>query len=193
LEQLILDWLEIEKKRKPFIVESQEKERSVEIGGISLQTRIDRIDRLDDGRQVIIDYKTGEPKISAWHGDRPDEPQLPLYCISSREPVAAVAYAQLKRGKIQFAGLAEEAGLAPGINKSDEVRSNPLPWNELEARWREVITRLCEEIQAGFADADPKKFPETCKNCDLMALCRIHEGSPLESDETEENTREAPR
>jgi hypothetical protein len=29
----------------------------------------------------VIDYKTGEAKVAAWLGDRPDEPQLPMYAL----------------------------------------------------------------------------------------------------------------
>ena len=60
--------------------------------------------------------------MSDWAGDRPDEPQMPLYSVTHDEAVAAVAFARLKRGKdFGFAGLAESAGILPGsrlLNKT---------------------------------------------------------------------------
>ena len=38
-----------------------EKRGSAEVAGVMLSGRLDRIDRLEDGRLAIIDYKTGQP------------------------------------------------------------------------------------------------------------------------------------
>ena len=37
----------------------------------------------ENGYYTIIDYKSGKPNINDWFGDRPKQPQLPLYCIKS--------------------------------------------------------------------------------------------------------------
>ncbi len=69
----------------------------------------DRSTRLADGSRMVIDYKTGIPKLSQWFGDRPDEPQLPLYALAESD-VAAVAFAQIRKGDARFPGIAAEAG-----------------------------------------------------------------------------------
>ena len=53
---------------------------------------IDRVDRLADGARVLIDYKTGNAAAD-WRGERPDNPQLPIYALLhpeawSRSPMA---------------------------------------------------------------------------------------------------------
>ncbi len=93
LARLLNEWLEQEKTRVPFSVIAIEEKHSVNFAGLNLQLRIDRIDQLENGELLLIDYKTGSPKLKSWLGKRPDEPQLPLYAVSHHTPVAAIAFA----------------------------------------------------------------------------------------------------
>ncbi len=63
LERLLAEWLEIEKSRSEFVVRKQEEERLVTLGGLQIRTRADRVDESPDGRQIILDYKTGGSQI----------------------------------------------------------------------------------------------------------------------------------
>jgi probable DNA repair protein len=166
LERLLGAWLELEKQRAPFTVLASEKKGSAEAGGVRCEVRVDRVDRLDDGRQVIIDYKSGQPSPSSWAGERPDEPQLPLYAVSHQGPLGAVLFGQLRTGEAVFKGYAAEQGLVPGA----EVRD----LDPEIAEWRRVLDRLGADFRAGVADVDPKK-PATCRHCSLLALCRFSE------------------
>ncbi len=170
LEQILRDWLELEKQRAPFVVGTPEQERIVELGGMQLRLKVDRVDRLPDGREIILDYKSGEPNTQAWSGERPDEPQLPLYCITHGSELAAVAFAQLKRGALQFKGIASGddvaamlRGAKPAGSMTDQIRE-----------WRTVLERLAEEFRQGSAAVNPKAA-KTCSTCRLAALCRIRE------------------
>ena len=57
LIRLALGWLKEDRKRSDFAVVAIEAKRKVAIGGLTLTTRLDRVDELDDGRRIIIDYK----------------------------------------------------------------------------------------------------------------------------------------
>ena len=48
-------------------------------------------------------------------------------------------------------------------------------WDELVAQWRREIDALGDEFVRGEARVDPKRGLATCRNCDLQALCRVHE------------------
>ena len=76
------EWLALEKKRPPFQVIEQETERSLELSGLRLRLKIDRIDQLEDGGQLLIDYKTGMTSIQDWLTERLRQPQLPLYALN---------------------------------------------------------------------------------------------------------------
>jgi hypothetical protein len=46
-------------QRPRFTIEGVEEQLSIGIGGMTLALRLDRVDRLEDGSIVVIDYKTG--------------------------------------------------------------------------------------------------------------------------------------
>ncbi len=177
LKHLLLEWLAIERLRSPFEVASLEAERCVQAGGLTLKARIDRIDRLTDGREIIIDYKTNAPSIAAWSDTRPDEPQAPLYAISHAAPLAAVAIAQVAPGDSRFKGYAAEAGALPGIKAFTKTAEGVL-YDSLADRiaaWRPVLEKLANDFLQGRAEIDPKRGKKTCETCHAGALCRIRE------------------
>ncbi len=175
LRQLIAEWLEVEKHREPFEVVQPEGERFAEVSGIRCKVKIDRIDRLTDGREVIIDYKTGEPNLQFWDTDRPDEPQLPLYSTIHEKPLAGVLFAQIKTGKLKFLGLVDKDVEMPGGVHVD------LP-AQIKA-WRAVLEKLGSDFRAGNAEADPKNPGKQCRYCPLAILCRIAETETALDDE----------
>ncbi|MBT3707842.1 MAG: hypothetical protein HOG19_00270, partial [Gammaproteobacteria bacterium] len=82
LSGLLKQWLAIEKTRDPFVVIATEKALLINLEGLPLRVRIDRIDRLEDGSLALIDYKTGKCALNKWQGERLEEPQLPLYSVT---------------------------------------------------------------------------------------------------------------
>jgi len=172
LQRLLAEWLNIEKSRPEFTVAGIEAERAIAIAGLQVKVRADRVDALPDGREIILDYKTGQLKSRGWEGERPDEPQLPLYCVSNERPVAAAAFALIRTGELQFRGSG--AGLPEMVKMKIDP---PLPFDAQMEEWRRVLEHLAQEFRAGRAEVDPK--PGACDNCGLRALCRIRE---LEND-----------
>lgn len=176
LHRLLSAWLEFELTRSPFEVTLQEKkEEDVAIGPLLISLRVDRIDRIfsEDGEalgEVILDYKTGQATPAAWKGDRPDEPQLPLYA-ALREPgtVAGIAFASLRPGTdMGMRGLEVSDGILPKASKH--------PFATLEdqiADWRRVLTNLATDFADGDARVSPKDYPATCKLCRQRILCRL--------------------
>jgi probable DNA repair protein len=169
LECVIGDWLLLEKKRRPFAMLEQEERRRVRVGGIDLDIRADRVDRLEDGERVILDYKTGECSPSDWEGPRPDDPQLPIYAVTADFPVAGVFFGRLKTGKVGFQGLARSGGIVPGV----KVPGSQPPLGDTIGGWRDVLDRLGGDFRAGRAAVDPKDRGTTCRYCALPTLCRI--------------------
>lgn len=169
LARLARDWLEVERGRAPFEVVQIEEKKVLEAGGLSFHGRIDRMDRLQDGSYALIDYKTAaQLSPRRWMGERPDEPQLPLYAVSAPEDVAAVAFAKIRSGKMRFMGYSRAAGALPQLTHYPT-------WDELRASWQASLQALAAGFAAGDARVDPKRGLATCRQCDLQPLCRVHE------------------
>lgn len=170
LAEVLIAQAEFEKERAPFRVFAQEDKRTVGIGGLEIEARIDRVDELPGGRQVIIDYKTTSPSPNAWAGTRPDEPQLPLYAISSAAPVDGVVFATVGPDGPGFRGYA--AGEARLVG----ARTFPMPSGEQLAEWRRVLEPVAAAFRSGAAEVDPKARA-ICELCRLTPLCRVHEAA----------------
>jgi RecB family exonuclease len=175
LEELLLEWLTLERERAPFEVVAIETARRLEVGGVQLELRLDRIDRLEDGGELLLDYKTGSAPVSRWFDSRPDEPQLPLYTLTAGAAPAGLAFARVARGECGFSGLAARDGIGPGIEPFAPARGRAQDWaGQLEA-WRQTLSALGEQFRAGVVTVDPKRYPITCDSCSLRTLCRVEE------------------
>jgi probable DNA repair protein len=178
LEARVLDLIEVDLARAPFVVESIETARTARIGALTLELRPDRVDRLADGSLAVIDYKTGgDAEVTAWLDERPRLPQLPAYvqALGSAQ-VRAVAFARVRSGDTRYEGVARDGESFPGL-KVPGGRGGPRGfdrWDTLIAEWQRRIEALANEYAAGDARLAPDP-PRACEYCHLGALCRIAE------------------
>lgn len=185
LTRLTGEWLEYERERAPFEVVERERKRPVTLSGLSMNLRLDRLDRLADGTHALIDYKTGAAKFTSWLGDRPDEPQLPLYLLTAEQPISALAFARLKRGErgkvFGFEGVSAVDNLLPDVAPIEQKRGMDkkgyISWDVLVQEWETTLDALARGFAGGAAQVDPKNGGLTCAQCDLQSVCRIAEMS----------------
>jgi ATP-dependent helicase/nuclease subunit B len=182
LTRLAHDWLAIERARGDFEVVNMEQKQPVTFGGITVNVKLDRLDRLAEGGYAVLDYKTGDCKVGAWLGARPDEAQLPMYAIGGGRDVAAVAFAHVKAGELGFVGLGRKPDLLPGVNVIEKNRSRGANryanWEALLEGWRQELEAIGRGFSEGDARVDPKRR-DTCSSCDQAMLCRVAEKSPF--------------
>src|SRR5713101_327689 len=172
LARLGHEWFEkVEKQRPPFSVVSTEEKRPIVFSGVTFDARIDRMDRLESGGHAIVDYKTGGGNVTAkrWQGERPDEPQLPLYAVSAKEEITAVVFARFRPGDMRFVGLSRDEKALPKVPKAKEG------WQPMLRDWKKEADRLGQSFAGGEAGVDPKKDLMTCRYCGLETLCRVYE------------------
>ncbi len=172
LVELTLRWLALEKLREqPFRVASREDRINVDLDGLVLRVRADRIDTLEDGRRVVIDYKTGaRVDATGWTEDRLREPQVPLYAITQQQ-LAGALLAQVHRTRQRFVGTTAEEGIAPGVSAFEGSDAIP-DWDALIEHWRERLRALADEILGGHVAVAPRDA-DACRYCDLPGLCRV--------------------
>jgi len=188
LTRLITEWLNCEATRIPFEVAGTEVDNTITLGDLTLRVRIDRIDRLNDGTLLVIDYKSGSVTPKSWELPRPDDVQLPLYAGFALDEGSAVegetgglVYARLRVGNCGFAGHVgdAQATLISGLKGGNALVKRPLTAEQL-IDWRLHIEKLARDFIDGKAPVDPREAPKTCESCGLEALCRIQEARAAE-------------
>jgi probable DNA repair protein len=178
LKALLLRLTELEKSRAPFEVVAREQQRALQVAGVQLNARLDRVDRLADGSEIILDYKTGLAHTGGWLGERPDEPQLPLYAVSSEADVSGIAFVQLRAREVAFRGVTRDEAVLPevaALATSKTFAAQYAHWPALLQSWRGVLEQLARDYLAGRAAVAPKDLRRTCEYCELGALCRVRE------------------
>lgn len=177
LQKLFLQWLELEKLRPDFKVISQEETRNITVGNIPLTVRVDRVDELENSKKIIIDYKTAKyNSTKSWFGERPDEPQLPLYCIADSEKAIGILFAQINPEEIKWVGISETELGIDSVKTLIKTKDADAPtWKLQVQQWQLTLEKLAMDFLQGIAYVDPKEIVETCNHCHLHSLCRIHE------------------
>ncbi len=174
LLRLVQQWLEVEVERAPFSVLELEERRQISLGGLEFSLKADRIDQLEDGSLLVIDYKSGKEKsCNGWFDERMDEPQLPLYASSCEGDVGGVYRVYLRADGSVLRGVSQRAGVVPGDKAFADLaeKLGYAGWDDLLQQWRQNLEQLALEMREGHAVVDPK----SCDYCPLTALCRIHE------------------
>jgi probable DNA repair protein len=180
LTELITKWLEYEAARVEFEVTETEAKRTIQLAGLTLDLRLDRVDRLKDGSQLVIDYKSGNVSPSSWDLPRPDDVQLPLYAgfaLKPDEMLGGLVFAKVRAGDQGFAGRVGDAAatLFSGLRGTNPLVKNPFTAEQL-LDWRDCIERLARDFLSGKAEVDPRDPREkTCERCGLQTICRIDE------------------
>lgn len=170
LTQLLLSWLTLERERGAFVAQQIETQHTINFAGLQLTVRVDRIDQLDAGGQLIIDYKTGQVNTSAWQSDRFDDPQLPLYaCTLVPNGAQAIAFAQINASEQRFAGTGCGTGIS-GIADVPEAQ-----WQEQLSLWQQRLTELADEFREAWAVVDYRNKAARTYDQALEGLTRADE------------------
>lgn len=179
LIKLINQTVDLEKQRENFKIIGLEQKQKYSFEHFTVHMKADRIDQLDNGEYVVIDYKTGLPTMSSWFGERPKEPQLPLYSIIQAD-TAHLIFAQVRLNNCIYKGISQDAESFSAKIKTvknfektsyDYQASN---WSAQQQQWKITIEQLANDFALGRAAVDPLDYT-ACNFCDLHSLCRINE------------------
>jgi probable DNA repair protein len=185
LSKLALTWLwEVERTRpQAFEVTMAEEEFKLLIEGIQVKLVIDRVDTLDDGRLMVIDYKTGSaPDFKNWASDKITEPQLPIYAafVLQDEDIAAICFGKLRLTDGGFAGVAADDDIVPGIKAFNHEKNKLFDpelfpdWAAIRQHWHTQITRTAQALKAGEASV-VFESEQDLGYCDVLPLLRLPE------------------
>ena len=195
LLQLALAWLELDLERPDFEVVGCEAKINIVFEGLPLELRLDRLDKLSGGELLLIDYKTGKPQLSQWQGDRPAEPQLPLYALSAQfdpdhtgsEEIVAIAFARVDKSASELLGLGNLAeslsGKLDGVSQPEECPRLDLPenWADVKEFWQQTLAQLAADFKNGRAEVDYRDANAERYSEDYHPFTRIHERDQIDN------------
>ncbi len=165
LTNLLLEWLVIEQAREPFEVVALEEMFELDLAGLRLRVRVDRLDRID-GAELVLDYKTGKVALRGLLESPPEDAQLPAYSLIS-ERIDGVYYAQIRDGDTRLFGAASpDAQIAQArlAKVSDD-------WSRQRQTWHDDLNGIARDFLEGQAAVAPRG--RACDYCHLPGLCRI--------------------
>ncbi len=125
-----------------------EKPFSFRMGHHTLRGRVDRVDRLPDGRFELIDYKTGRPRSAS---QLREDVQLSLYAVGARE----AWHVDAERQSYHY------------VLDDEKV---PVPTDDIDRDWiSETVSEVASGILAqGF---EPTPSYAACSICDFRIAC----------------------
>ena len=190
LRMRLEEWMRIESERLRFeVIGCEEELNGVNVGGLNLKLRADRIDQVDGFNRLLIDYKTGAVSPNDWNPPRPSDPQLPLYAVFGNvEDLRGILFARIVAGKSCFSGSVADASAQPFADAKQNASLVRDPYTEaMRDGWHDALLALAAEFLRGEAVVDPKEGKKTCQHCPLPGLCRVAElHNPLEENGDEE-------
>ncbi|ACT48329.1 PD-(D/E)XK nuclease family protein [Methylotenera mobilis] len=179
LFNLVGDWLQFEKERGvAFKMIGCEVSKLVQICGIEVTLKIDRVHELENGGLEFIDYKTGQtPKTKNWGEDRITEPQLPIYAsfyAENTQAVTGIYFGMVKVADHAFSGVGEVNFETEQAKRKPAFTQNFVDWPHLLQHWKASIEDIALELKAGeaatrFSDATDLMY------CEVTTLLRLPE------------------
>lgn len=166
-----LKWLDTDKSRSDFSIHALEKAFKLNLGDHLIDIRIDRID-YEEGKPVLIDYKTGQVNITDTFHPTFHHPQMALYALT-QTTLPKVAYAKLSHtgSSLQALDLSSESC----VKKHSQARGEEIDdIDALKATWNERATNILNRYQMGIYHVAPIN-PSVCNLCDYQSLCRVYD------------------
>jgi probable DNA repair protein len=145
--------------RQGFSVAAVEKSVETEISGIQVRLRIDRIDELDSGGLVILDYKTGMRKPFLDNNGDLRDTQLAVYARALGDPVAGLGLVNI-----------DSRGVA--IDAAGCAFTPDLDWDDTLSRWRSQVDDAATAIRCGDVRINMQTGVQASRPLSLLSRIR---------------------
>ncbi|MBC8367462.1 PD-(D/E)XK nuclease family protein [bacterium] len=143
-----------------------------------LRGRVDRVDKTEDGRRLVIDYKRSSRTLEKVDSELPMSFQLPVYAWSlGKTETLGASFAAVIDPKKPLSGYYRKSAEGDPLEKA--LTGKWLSSDEWKAWLENVGLRiriLVDEIASGKFDPAPADEGENCERCSVRQLCRWQEG-----------------
>ena len=134
--RLLRELVDVDLQRESFSIRDVELSTEIDLDGVRLGLRIDRIDRLDDGAVAILDYKTGGRRKFLDGGGEPVDAQLLVYAMAVEDPVAALGFYNIDSRET-------------ALDASGRDVMGAEDWQQALDRWTQAVAAAAVEFAAG--------------------------------------------
>jgi probable DNA repair protein len=146
----------LDREREPFQIGDTEGALDVVVSGVRLSLRIDRLDRLEDGSLVILDYKTGARKRFLDRNGDPNDMQLVVYASAVKEPVAGLGLVNIDSRNVD-------------IDAAGRDFTPRMDWDEELGRWKLQVAQAAEALQRGDVRVDGLQSTDSARTLGLLS------------------------
>ena len=136
IARLIRQVVNLDLERNKFSIADVEVSLQAVIGGLTLRLRVDRIDKVQDGEIVILDYKSGMHRKFLGRDRMPNDIQLVVYSCAIDEPVAGLGLVNVDSRSIDIDGAGKD--LTPDLD-----------WAGALPQWQDEVANAASEIRRG--------------------------------------------
>ena len=161
VQDLCMQWLELESQRQSFSVLQTEQEHWITLAGIQFKIIIDRVDEVD-GKAVILDYKTGKASINSLLNTPLKAPQLAVYLLAVQQDIGGIGYALLHSDDgVKISAVVEEEDVLLSKSRSIQVFAKmaekeggdyyDASWSDFLDHLKQQVLELAQQIQQGQA------------------------------------------
>lgn len=171
LSDMLVAWFECDLKRPDYANLDAEQEIEVDIEGMLLRLKLDRVDQdLDSKKWVVTDYKRSPPSPSSLRSQAPlVEPQLIVYAEALRRTsgrrIVSLAFGALgEADDVKYLHCSADARFR--VSKAERVKDMQVLRNAGRR-----VRGLVRSYLKGSANVSPRR--DACVHCHLQSLCRI--------------------
>jgi probable DNA repair protein len=136
VSRLLHELVDVDLRREPFRIHALEFSTEVELAGVRLRLRIDRIDRYDDDALAIIDYKTGGRRKFLDARGEPTDAQLLVYACAAD-------------GEVAYLGFFNVDSRETALDGSGRDVMGADPWRDSLLRWTQAVEQAAGDFAAG--------------------------------------------
>jgi probable DNA repair protein len=161
---ILTEFIKAERDRSQFAIDSVEKEIDIDMHGVKLQLRIDRIDRLADNSLLVLDYKTGQAKSLLNRDGELNDLQLVVYATAiareNRGPIGGIALVNLDSRAISYKGT------GGSVSWDAKRRDN---WDQRLSSWFGLVDDAIRGLAAGDARVNVSQPPAQARSLALLS------------------------
>jgi ATP-dependent helicase/nuclease subunit B len=148
--------ISLDRKRDDFVVAEVEGSLEIEISGLRLRLRVDRIDRLADGDLVILDYKTGTRRPFLDRDGEPRDVQLVVYALGVRGAVAGLGLFNIDSRSIDIDGAGRS--FTPDLD-----------WDGILEQWKNDVVVAADALQRGDVRLNAQQNSQSARPLSLLS------------------------